>query len=198
MDLSDLQVDGLCEISNIGSGTAATALSGMLRRTVDLRVPRALVLELADAVDEVGAPEDEVTAVVVGIAGDLSATVVLLFHTAAAATVCGLLHVDPDDPGMALSALAEVGNILCCSYIGAIGHMAGLDFAPRPPVAVADMLGAIVSTALAPNAVHTDLALLLDSEMLVEDAECAFGILLVPTADGVARILHGLGLAEVA
>ena len=99
---------------------------------------------------------------------------------------------------MALSALAEVGNILCCSYIGAIGHMAGLDFAPRPPVAVADMLGAIVSTALAPNAVHTDLALLLDSEMLVEDAECAFGILLVPTADGVARILHGLGLAEVA
>jgi chemotaxis protein CheC len=198
MELTDMQLDGLREISNIGSGTAATALSSMLGRDVDLKVPRALALDLADAVEAVGSPEDEVTAVVLGVIGDLDATVVLLFDPASAVTVCTLLGVDPDDSEMALSALGEIGNILGSSYIGAMGQMAGLELEPRPPLAIADMLGAIVASALASTAMDTDLALLLDSELLVEGAECTFGVLFVPTADGVGRLLDGLGLGEAA
>lgn len=198
MELTEMQLDGLREISNIGSGTAATALSTMLGRPVDLKVPRALALELADAVDAIGSPEDAVTAVVLGVVGDLSATVVLLFDPQSAATVCTLLGVDPDDSEMALSALGEIGNILGSSYIGAMGRMAGLELEPVPPLTLADMLGAIVASALASTAMDTDLALLLDSEMLVEGSECNFGVLFVPTADGVGRLLAGLGLAEAA
>ena len=198
MELNDLQLDGLREISNIGSGTAATALSSMLGLTVDLQVPRALALELADAVDAVGSPEDEATAVVLGVFGDLDATVVLLFDPESAATVCGLLGVDASDSEMALSALGEIGNILGSSYVGAMGQMAGLNLEPHPPMAIADMLGAIVATALASTALDTDLALLLDSEMQVEGAQCRFGVLFVPSTDGVARLLAGLGLAEAA
>ena len=198
MELTEMQLDGLREISNIGSGTAATALSSMLGRPVDLEVPRAHALELADAVDAVGSPEDDVTAVILGVVGDMDATVVLLFDPASAATVCTLLGVDPDDSEMAMSALGEIGNILGSSYIGAMGLMAGLDLEPQPPLAIADMLGAIVASALASTAMDTDLALLLDSEMLVEGSECAFGVLFVPTAESVARLLAGLGLAEAA
>jgi chemotaxis protein CheC len=198
MELNDMQLDGLREIANIGSGTAATALSSMLGRAVDLNVPKALALELADAVDAVGRPDDDVTAVVLGVIGALDATVVLLFDPKSAETICSLLGVDPADPEMALSALGEVGNILGSSYIGAMGQMAGLELEPSPPAAIADMLGAIVATALAANAVDTDFALLLDSEMVVENAECTFGVLFVPRADGVGRLLTGLGLAEAA
>jgi chemotaxis protein CheC len=198
MELNEMQLDGLREISNIGSGTAATALSSMLGLTVDLKVPRALALELADAVDAVGSPEDEATAVVLGVFGDLDATVVLLFDPESAATVCSLLGVDSADTEMALSALSEVGNILGSSYVGAMGQMAGLDLEPHPPVALADMLGAIVASALASTALDTDFALLLDSEMQVEGAECRFGVLFVPSADGVDRLLAGLGLSEAA
>jgi chemotaxis protein CheC len=198
MELNDMQLDGLREISNIGSGTAATALSSMLGRSVDLQVPRALALQLADAVDAVGAPDDDATAVVLGVVGDLVATVVLLFDPDSASTVCGLLGVDASDTEMALSALSEIGNILGSSYVGAMGQMAGLDLEPYPPVALADMLGAIVATALAATAVDSDFALLLDSEMEVEGAQCKFGVLFVPSAAGVGRLLAGLGLAEAA
>ncbi|HEY3764261.1 MAG TPA: chemotaxis protein CheC [Gaiellales bacterium] len=198
MELNDMQLDGLREISNIGSGTAATALSSMLGLSVDLKVPRALALDLADAVDAVGDPEDPVTAVVLGVFGDLTATVVMLFDPESAATVCSLLGVDPTDSEMALSALGEVGNILGSSYVGAMGQMAGLDLEPTPPVALADMLGAIVASALASSALETDLALLLDSEMQVEGVECKFGVLFVPSADGVGLLLAGLGLGEAA
>jgi chemotaxis protein CheC len=198
MELNDMQLDGLREIANIGSGTAATALSSMLGRPVDLNVPQALALALADAVDAVGRPDDDVSAVVLGVNGDIDATVVLLFDPTSAKTICSLLGVDPADSEMSLSALGEVGNILGSSYIGAMGQMAGLELEPSPPGAVADMLGAIVATALAATAVNTDFALLLDSEMLVEDAGCTFGVLFVPSADGVGRLLAGLGLAEAA
>src|SRR6185503_3409160 len=97
MELNDMQLDGLREIANIGSGTAATALSSMLGRSVDLNVPTALALALADAVYSVGRPDDEVTAVVLGVMGDLDATVVLLFDPTSAATICSLLGVDPSD-----------------------------------------------------------------------------------------------------
>jgi chemotaxis protein CheC len=79
-----------------------------------------------------------------------------------------------------------------------MGQMAGLELEPRPPLAIADMLGAIVASALASTAMDTDLALLLDSEMLVDGEECTFGVLFVPTADGVGRLLDGLGLGEAA
>ena len=198
MELNEMQLDGLREIANIGSGTAATALSSMLGRAVDLNVPKALALELADAVDAIGTPDDDVTAVVLGVAGDLAATVVLLFEPTSADTICSLLGVDPADSEMSLSALGEVGNILGSSYIGAMAQMASLELEPLPPAALADMLGAIVASALATSAVDTDFALLLDSEMLVEGAECTFGVLFVPSAEGVGRLLAGLGLAEAA
>ena len=198
MELNEMQLDGLREIANIGSGTAATALSSMLGRAVDLNVPEALALELADAVEAVGTPDEDVTAVVLRVIGDIDAAVVLLFDPTSAETICALLGIDPADSEMSLSALGEVGNILGSSYIGAMGQMAGLELEPTPPTAIADMLGAIIATALAATAVDTDFALLLDSEMVVEDAECSFGVLFVPSADGVERLLAGLGLAEAA
>src|SRR5215210_7036107 len=45
------QLDALRELANIGSGTAGTALSQMLGRSVDISVPNAFVLPLAEVVD---------------------------------------------------------------------------------------------------------------------------------------------------
>lgn len=197
MHLNDLQLDALREMSNIGSGNAATALAAMLGRPVDLDVPAARVLELADAVDAVGEPEADATAVIIPVFGDLTATVVMLFSPDAAGDLSSLLGVE-GDPEMALSALGEIGNILGSSYIGAMGSMCGLDLEPEPPAAIQDMLGAIVATTLAASAADTDLALLLDSRMRIEETECGFGFLFVPSRAGVELVLERLGLGEAA
>jgi chemotaxis protein CheC len=190
---SDLQLDALRELANIGSGSAATALSTMLGRTIDVSVPSALALPLADAVDAVGSPEALITAVVLPIFGDMDAMVVLLFKPEDAATICSLLGVEADSE-WGLSALSEIGNILGSSYVGALGTMTGLAMEPRPPEAVSDMLGAIVSTVLAVNAESNQLALLLDSDLIVEGEQCSFSFMLVPTAEGVDDLLTRLGV----
>jgi hypothetical protein len=61
-------------------------------------------------------------------------------------------------------------------------------------MAASDMLGAIVSSVLAPVAAYSDVALLLDSAMVVEGSECRFGFLFVPDEEGVATVLARLGL----
>jgi chemotaxis protein CheC len=191
---TDIQLDALREVANIGSGNAATALAGMLGRSVDLSVPNAAALPLAEAVEAAGAVDAEVSAVVLPVFGDMDALVLLLFGPEEAETLCGLLGVE-GDPEMALSALGEIGNILGSSYVGALEAMSGIAMEPRPPQTIQDMLGAIVASALATSAVETDIALLLDSQLLVDDAECAFNFIFVPSEEGVTHLLTSLGLA---
>jgi chemotaxis protein CheC len=190
---SELQLDALRELANIGSGNAATALSQMLGRPIDVSVPNALALPLADAVDAVGAADTIVTGVALPVFGDLDAIVLMLFSEEDEQTLCTLLGVEAGTE-VGRSALGEIGNILGCSYIGALGAMTGLVLEPAPPQTVTDMLAAIVETVLASHAESTHLALLLDSDLIVENAECSFSFMLVPNEAGVAELLSRLGL----
>ena len=192
---NDLQLDALRELANIGSGTASTALSSMLGRSVDISVPTAAALPFADAVDAIGPAEDVVTGVVIGVKGDMEATVLLLMAENHAATLCGLLGVEPGDE-LASSALGEIGNIIGASYIMALGSMVGLEMEPEPPLSATDMLGAIVATVLAGRAGPDDIALVLDSDLRVEGEDCAISFLLVPSSGGVDELLTRLGLGD--
>jgi chemotaxis protein CheC len=192
-DFTDLQLDALREVANIGSGNAATALAQMLGREVELAVPRALALPLADAVDAVGPADASRSAVVLPIFGDLDAIVLLLFSDADAATLCSLLGVEAGTE-WGDSALGEIGNILGTSYINALASLAGVSIEPRPPHVVTDMLGAIVASLLTETAGETDIALVLDSELDVQGVACSMSFLLLPTAGGVTELLARLGM----
>jgi chemotaxis protein CheC len=190
---TDLQLDALRELANIGSGNASTALSMMLGRSVDISVPNAFVVPMAEAVDAIGNPEAEVTGVVLGVTGDMQATVLLLFTPNDAKLMCGLLGVAVNSE-IGTSALMEIGNIVGTSYINALASMTGMTLEPTPPAIATDMLGAIVQTVLAEKAGASEVALLLDSELVVENSDISVSFLLVPDGDGVDRLLARLGL----
>jgi chemotaxis protein CheC len=192
---SDLQIDALRELANIGSGTAATALSGMLGAPVDISVPNPLLLPLNEAVEAVGPVDSEVTGVAIGIVGDMEATVLMLFTPETSAVLCPMLGVEPHTE-IALSAMQEIGNVLGASYTGALGMMTGLELEPVPPQAAHDMLGAIVASVLAGRASGDDIALVLDSDLQVEGEDCSVSFLLVPTTGGVQELLTRLGLGD--
>lgn len=192
---TDLQLDALGELANIGSGNAGTALSAMLGQPVDISVPAASALPLADAVEAAGDLESEATGVVVPIRGDVDATVLLLFPPDDAATLCSLLGVEPGTED-GRSALGEIGNILGCSYVNALAAMTGLAIAPRPPETVADMVGAIMASVLAVQADRADQALLMDSRLIVEGQSCELTFLLLPSRRGIDELLGRLGVAS--
>lgn len=190
---SDLQLDALRELANIGSGTASTALSSMLGRSVDITVPAARVLPMADAVAAVGDPEADATGVVLGVVGDMGASVLLLFTPSDAELMCGMLGVEAGTE-IGDSALQEIGNIVGTSYINALAGMTGMAIEPTPPGVASDMLGAIVQSVLAERAGASDVALLLDSDLVVEETDCSVSFLLMPDQGGVEQLLARLGL----
>lgn len=190
---TDMQLDALRELGNIASGTAATALSQMLAREVDINVPKALALPLADAVDACGPAEEEVSGVVIPVEGSLEGVVLLLIPVADAQTLCGMLGVEAGTE-WGDSALQEIGNIVGASYLRGLGAMTGQELLPCPPHLTTDMLGAIVASLLAQTAGTTDLALVLDSELDVAGDACALKFLLLPTAGGIGELLAPLGL----
>jgi chemotaxis protein CheC len=191
---TDLQLDALRELANIGSGTAGTALSSMLGHSIDISVPNALVMPFAEAVEATGPAESEVTGIVLGVVGDLTATVLLLVPPADAGTMCRMLGLEPDDE-YAVSALGEIGNVVGTSYINALAAMTGLAMEPTPPATATDMLGAIVESVLANHADGGDVALLLDSQLEVEGEDCSISFVLVPNHGGVDQLLERLGMA---
>jgi chemotaxis protein CheC len=192
---SELQLDALRELANIASGTAATSLSQMLGQEVELNVPRALALPLADAVDAAGAPEEIVTGIALGLEGDVAGLVLLLVPTKDAKTLCNLLGVEPGTE-VGDSALGEIGNILGTSYLNALSMMTGLTLMPTPPHVVTDLLGAIVASLLAQTAGESDLALVLDSELDLAEQPCSLSFMLLPASGRADDLLAPLGLAD--
>jgi chemotaxis protein CheC len=119
----------------------------------------------------------------------------MLFPDEDVRTLCGLLGLE-EDSEYATSALNEIVNILGAAYLGALSTMTGLVIELGPPESVTDMLAAIMGTILAAAATTSDLALMLDSDLLIEGMECSLSFMLIPSADGVDGLLARLGLGE--
>jgi chemotaxis protein CheC len=190
---TDLQLDALRELANIGSGNAGTALGQMLGKSVDITVPTAAVLPLPEAVAIAGRPDELRHGVVVPIRGDLDAMVLLLFPEADAQKLCGLYGIEPGTPD-GTSMLGEVGNILGTNYINVLGQMVTMQLEPSPPQVVNDMLGAILETVLLGRGDDIDSALILDSSLIVEEEAFSLSFLMLPADGGIRLLLERLGL----
>jgi chemotaxis protein CheC len=190
---TETQLDALRELANIGSGQAAAALSQMLGHPVDISVPTAAAMPLAEAVAVAGDPDEARYGILVPIVGEFEASVVLLVSDGDAAQLCSVYGLDPDGEDGA-SFLAEIGNILGTSYINVLAEMCGMDMEPAPPQVVRDMLGAILASVLLARG-DVDMALVLDSALTVEGRPCSLSFLLIPAGGGVHELLGRIGVS---
>jgi chemotaxis protein CheC len=191
---SALELSAIQEVANIGTGNAATALAQITGRSVDISVPQAELVSLADAAERIGPLESEVVGVLTPLVGTMAASVLLAFPISSAGTLCAMVGVDADSE-MALSAIQEIGNILTGSYATAIATMTGIPLQPLPPVVARDMLGSIVDAVLAMAVAASDRVLFLQTDITIAGVDCTFGFLLVPEVDAISELLRSLGLA---
>jgi chemotaxis protein CheC len=194
MTYTEIQLDGLRELANIGSAQAAAALSQMLGQPVDISVPTAAALPLDEAIALAGDADAPRHGILVPIVGEFEASVVLLIPDQDAAALCAVYGLEPGTPD-GRSFLAEVGNILGTSYINVLAQMCAMKMEPAPPQVVADMLGAILATVLLGRGEDVDTALILDSSLQVEGNPCSLSFLMLPALGGVEVLLSRIGLA---
>jgi chemotaxis protein CheC len=167
-DLNNVQLDTLKEISNIGMGHAATALSQMIGQTVHLRVPHVTITEISQVPEHLGGAEKMMVAITLQILGDARGSILLLFpQESAHRLVCSLLGQQSHALIMnevTSSTLKEVGNILASAYLNALGNMMEKTLIPSVPMLAYDMAGAVVDYVLIDLSKSSDLAMMVETD----------------------------------
>ena len=194
LGFTELQQSALREVANIGSGHAATALSQLLGRPVDISYSEALLTVLAEAIDQIGSPMSRSALVDTPIHDD-GGTVLLVFPDDAGEQLCQLLGTSLDDE-LGPTALQEVGNILAASYLNAIVEMTGMALEPEPPTVEVDLLGELLSQSAASGGSPTDPTVLMRSQLTVEASTATFSFLFVPRLGSVETLLERLGVGD--
>ena len=200
-DLSEIQLDALREIGNIGSGNAATALSSMLERAVNIEVPKIKVLDYNSVCETLGGPEQLLVGILFSISGDVTGMIMFLLHKEFAHMVLNSLVGSEFDgyselDEMDKSTIQEVGNIMAGSYVNAMASLTGLTIDLSVPTMNVDMAGALLSVPAIYYANISDKIILIEDEFGHGQEGAQSHILLIPEVDGLGKIMESLGLGS--
>lgn len=126
--LSDIELDALTELVNIGVGRGALSLRQLVGAQVLLSVPSLAILSRADAVAILGADDTALLiAVRQGFTGDFSGQAFLIFPEISSLelvrAVAGRQLALDDIVELEHEALAEIGNIILNGCIGTIANL---------------------------------------------------------------------------
>jgi chemotaxis protein CheC len=197
-ELSDMHIDALREIGNIGSGNAASSLAMLLADTIDISVPVVRIVDYEQVMDELGGPEQMIVGLLLCLDGDVNGMIMFLLHQNFANTLLGALIGEADVGGtvdeMSYSALQEVANIMAASYVNAIADLTGFTINISVPSLCVDMLGAILSVPAIHYANISDKMIFIEDKFHGKELDAPNHILLIPDVESLDKIMSSLGI----
>ncbi|PLT34191.1 chemotaxis protein CheC [Bacillus sp. V5-8f] len=202
--ISFIQLDILREIGNIGAGNAATALSTLLNKKIDMKVPNVRILSFDEMMDLAGGPETVVASVFLRVEGDAPGSMFFILPLQQATDFIHQMTEESDfsfekQPfsEMAMSALQELGNILSGSYLSALSDFTRLNLYPSVPALSFDMVGAILGYGLIELSQVSDYAIVIDTALSEDgcDVNSVNGhFFLLPDPQSFETIFNSLGV----
>lgn len=196
-DLTDVQIDALKEMGNIGAGNAATALSQLVSEIVDISVPSVRVIPLDDVSYVLGGPEKVVYVVYLEVLRNMEGTMLTIFSPESAAFLTDKLLNEKEvdmESDIARSALKEVGSILCGSYLSALSQVVSMNSVANVPALAYDMLGAMLNFILVEIGQIADEVFLIDVELYVSQTRLECSQLYLPKPNSLEEILNAIGI----
>ncbi|RXT15136.1 chemotaxis protein CheC [Ammoniphilus sp. CFH 90114] len=197
-DFGEFQFDVLKEIGNIGAGNAATALSKLISKEIDMKVPQVQIVGFNDIADSVGGAENVVVAVFLRIEGDIPGNMFFLMSLNSAHSLIketlGMEPAGEELTELEKSALCEVGNILIGSYLSSLADFTQLNLQPSVPALAIDMAGAILSYGLIELGQSGDYALAIDTVFFEGNEEVQGHFFLLPDPAYLGKIFLALGV----
>ncbi|MDD5747120.1 MAG: chemotaxis protein CheC [Candidatus Omnitrophica bacterium] len=195
--LNERQQDVLREIANMCAGNAATSLSQLLNRKIEMNVPNVHLLRVENVPDVVGGAENLVVGIVCQVFGDAPGVILLLFPQQDARSLAGILTGQKIKNGilteMDQSAIKEAGSILAASYLNTLSGFTGINLIPSTPGIVIDMAGALIDYILIELSAVCEYALLIDSKFVDADKSVRGNFFLLPNPGSLETILKAIG-----
>ena len=204
--ITSIHLDVLKEIGNIGAAHAATALSDLLQKKIDMRVPKVEMVSFNEMMELAGGSETVVVGIFLRIEGDVEGSMFFVLPIEQANKfIRGLIHDDtfdfntPPVPELGLSAMQEMGNILSGSYLSALSDFTGLKIYPTVPGLSVDMFGAIISIGLIELSHISDHVIVINTSIFDDeqgDGDSVRGhFFLLPDPESFETIFKTLGVS---
>ena len=204
--ITSMHLDILKEIGNIGAGHAATALSTLLDKKIDMKVPSVQVVSFDEMMDMAGGPDNVVVSVFLRIEGEAPGSMFFLLPLEQASMYIRSMIKDrsfsfnaPPYSELGLSAMQELGNILSGSYLSSLSDFTNLKLIPSVPALSVDMAGAIIGFGLLEISQVSDYAIVIDTALKEEEGEESESVkghfFLLPDPDSFEIIFQSLGVS---
>lgn len=197
--INESHIDLFKEIGNIGAGNAATSLSMMMNTKIEMSVPSAKVVPIAKISEIFENPEEIVTGVRMRLEGDVSGFILFVIDLNGTKKVLKrLMGNSPDNilniDEISKSALLEIGNIVCGSYIIALSNFSGLNTNSRVPELTVDMITAIVSETCLNLMDYEDYILIIEADIIIENENVRAFLMFLPESESMKKILKKMGM----
>ncbi|HEY4553716.1 MAG TPA: chemotaxis protein CheC [Bacillaceae bacterium] len=170
--ISSMHLDVLKEIGNIGAGNAATALSVLLGKKIDMEVPTVRIVSFDEIMELSGGADNMVVAVYLRMEGDANGNMFFILPIDQGTKYIRKMIGDdtftfshPPYSEMGISAMQELGNILIGSYLTSLSDFTGLHLVPSVPAISIDMAGAIISYGLLEISQTEDCAIVIETSL---------------------------------
>ncbi len=200
-DLTQLQLDALREISSIASGNAATSLSSLLGRRIDITAPRVTVEALENVAEILGGVEKVLTVIHIMVRGTLSGSILFILPPSESLSLINILTNQDrkkieDLDELELSALKELGNIVTGSYTKALSDVLKIRIEFSIPGFAYDMLGAVLEEIIARLSLEVQYAVITESNFVVSGDIHRGHLVFIMSPNALRAVIDALGNLE--
>jgi chemotaxis protein CheC len=195
--INDFYRDALQELGNIGAGNAATALSQLVGRTINMSVPEVMIIPIEQVPDIVGGNDQIVAGIYLEVFGDLPSKILVTFPHAKLMILTDLLIGQTLGSTalmseMKMSALKELGTILAGAYLNALAKFLDLRLIPSVPALAIDIMPAILQTILVEISQTAQYALMLRTEIIETETKITGNFFLIPEPGALDTIVRSI------
>ncbi|WP_312097918.1 chemotaxis protein CheC [Niallia sp.] len=205
-EIDSIKLDVLREIGNIGAGHAATSLSKLLNKKIDMKVPDVQIVTFDEMMEMVGGADNIVAGVFLRIEGDVPGSMFFILPIEQATNFVQdmigdtSVNLAPPYDELSISALQELGNILSGSYLSSLSDFTQLSLYPSVPALAIDMVGAIVTYGLVEHSQVSDYAIVINTELKGEEIKVSNTVnghfFLLPDPDSFSPLFQSLGVKD--
>ncbi|HEO8418991.1 chemotaxis protein CheC [Niallia sp. FSL W8-0635] len=206
-EFDSIKLDVLREIGNIGAGHAATSLSKLLNKKIDMKVPDVQIVTFDEMMEMAGGADNIVAGVFLRIEGDIPGSMFFILPLEQATKFVQEMIGDstvnlaaPPYDELSISALQELGNILSGSYLSSLSDFTQLSLYPSVPALAIDMVGAIVTYGLVEHSQVSDYAIVINTELKGEDIRLSDTVnghfFLLPDPASFSPLFQSLGVKD--
>lgn len=190
----------LTEMTDKAAKFASQALTKLSGENVTIEVSKAEITKIQREFPDIG-PETIVAGIYLPITGDVKGASLLIFPEKIAYTLCDVLVKRVPGTTHKLteldkSALKEVGNIICGSFLTVFSNTLKIKIVENIPSFSFDMFGAVVDVIIAGFAKKAEDALVIEVKFVFEHANIKGYVVLIFGLEEMKAIMKALEIAD--